>query len=65
MSYLLAWKGIDINPKDRRGMTPLHLAVRAVQTLKWTTSVRFLLIAGADRSAKDNDGKTPWDIVKE
>ena len=61
MSYLLSWKGIEINPQDRKGMTPLHLAVKAVPTLKRTTSVRFLLIAGAERSAKDHEQKRPLD----
>ena len=61
MSYLLSWKGIEINPQDRKGMTPLHLAVKAVPSLKRTTSVRFLLIAGAERSARDHEEKRPLD----
>lgn len=63
MSYLISWKGIEVNPQDWKGMTPLHLAVKAVQQLKRTTSVRFLLIAGADWRALDNENKLPLDYT--
>lgn len=57
LSYLLAL-GPDLSAKDQKGYTPLHLAVKSVEQLKSTRPVRALLIKGADRSIKDNEGLT-------
>ena len=62
ISYLIAWKA-EIEMKDRRGMTPLHLAVKSVDELKTARPVRALLIAGANRKARDNEGSLPLDFV--
>ncbi len=57
LNYLLAL-GPNIQASDKRGQTPLHLAVKSVEILKSTRPVRALLLKGADRSIKDNEGKT-------
>jgi ankyrin repeat protein len=48
----------DLNAKDQKGYTPLHLAVKSVEALKSTRPVRALLLKGADRQAVDQDGRT-------
>jgi len=51
---LLIAKGVDVNAKNNRGVTPLHLANNK--------EIAELLIAnGADVNAKDEDGETPLD----
>jgi ankyrin repeat protein len=48
--------GVDVDPKDE-GKTPLHHAAQP-----WQNHValeQFLLASGADKEAKDKDGKTP------
>lgn len=46
LEYLLTM-GVDIECKDALGYTPLHLAVKSVDTLKSTRQVRALLIKGS------------------
>jgi len=53
-----------LEDKDCEGFTPLHLAVKSVESLKSTRPVRALLIRGASRDAKSNDGKTPSDLAE-
>ena len=36
----------------------MHLAVKSVEALRSTRPVRALLLKGADRLAKDNEGRT-------
>ena len=55
MSYLLAWKP-ELNVQDNDGFTPLHLAVKSVDTVESTRPVRFLLIRGAQTGIRDNRG---------
>ena len=43
-----------------RGLTPLHLAARYAPSL-----IAVLLDAGADPRAKAEDGRVPWDFVKD
>ena len=52
-------QGADINARDEREMTALHLAVenRHVMTLE------FLLKNGADVNARDRDGWTPLHLA--
>ena len=52
--FLLIANGADVNAKDNRKVTPLHIAD--------TKEIIELLIAkGADVNAKYNDGITPLD----
>lgn len=47
------------------GLTPLHLAVKSVETLGSSRPVRSLLIRGASRKARDNKGLRPIDYALE
>jgi hypothetical protein len=51
----------DLNGRNKFGATPLHIAVWKRQI----TLVKALLAAGADKSIKDNEGKTPLDDAKD
>ncbi len=52
--------GININSKDKYGMTPLHLASFGNNY----DAVRFLIEHGADRNAENKSGKTPCNFAK-
>lgn len=54
--------GAVLNERDLLGETPLHEAAAYTTT---STIITALLKAGADPSAKNKDGKTPWDYAKE
>ena len=57
----LAGAGADVNARDERGgWTPLHLAAWFSKT---PSVVEALLAVGADPTAKDKVGKTPWDYA--
>lgn len=60
--YLLAWVKV-LDDQDCEGFTPLHLAVKSVETLKSTRPVRALLIRGAPRNVKDKEGRIPSDLI--
>lgn len=62
--YILSLKP-NLEAKDIRGLTPLHIAVNSVGKLGSTRCVKTLLISGSDRQAKDNDGKTPLEWIQE
>ena len=49
LSFILAWQP-DIDAKDAKGLTPLHLAVKSSEDLLSTRSLRHLLIKGADKT---------------
>ncbi len=53
---LVISKGADVNLKDKKGMTPLHIAVRYGAP---TEVITALVTNGADVNATDADGKTP------
>lgn len=53
----------DLEAQDEKGLTPLHLAVKSVEALKSTRPVRALLLKGANRETKDNDGKIAMDMI--
>lgn len=41
----------------------MHLAVKSAEELKSTRPVRALLLKGADREAKDKEGKRAIDMI--
>ena len=52
--------GGDVNEKDVVGATPLHWASHYGHV----EVITALLAAGADKTIKDEDGKTPHDVAK-
>lgn len=52
-------KELDVNAKDSRGDTPLHLATRC----GITATIALLVEIGADKSIQNNLGKTPVDLA--
>ena len=62
VDYITAW-GIDVNLQDSRGLTPLHLAIRAINDNPSTRSVRILLRKGAITTIEDKRGRTPIDYI--
>jgi ankyrin repeat protein len=56
---VLADAGADVNLPQEAGWTALHQAAHR----GWTEVVRLLLSRGADRQARNAEGKTPLDMV--
>ncbi len=56
---LLLARQLDLDVRDGRGFTPLHLAALHGQV----RAVRRLLVAGADREARDQLNRRPQDIA--
>ena len=54
-----------LDDQDVDGLTPLHLAVKSVETLGSTRPVRSLLIRGASRQVRDHKGQRPVDYALE
>jgi cytohesin len=53
---LLLAQGVDINARNNKGNTPLHIAAWKEGT---EAAIKSLLAHGADKNIKNNDGKTP------
>lgn len=62
--YLQSW-GSKVNAQDNVGNTPLHLAVRSAEHFPTTRSIKELLIKGASRDIKEENGLKPIDLVAE
>lgn len=54
-------RGAEVNLQDLEGLTPLHLAT----TYGNTRIVKMLLLAGADRTIRNNSGKIPIELARE
>lgn len=77
MVELLLEYGADVNVADAWGRTPLHNACtdlctqglgsdKSIATLGDTdAAIDLLLSAGADTTAQDQDGLTPWDLYRQ
>lgn len=63
-TFLLAW-GADINAQDALGNTPLHLSICFAEKELNTRLTKILLLRGADRNLRNNDGKRAIDVVGE
>ena len=55
LSYTLAMEP-DLEIADQNGLTPLHLAVKAVPEMQSTRAVRALLLKGSSRAAATKNG---------
>jgi len=73
LKFLCEQPGIDLNPKDKAGNTPLLKAVKIARdmstygesrALEWAKSVLILVQAGADPSIANNAGESPHSIAK-
>ena len=64
LSYILAMQP-ELEMVDQNGLTPLHLAVRAVPDLQSTRTVRSLLLKGSSRNAVTTAGQTPIEMIKD
>ena len=64
MNFILAW-GADLTATDTKGLSPLHLAVKASKDIKSTKAIKQLLVKGADVHAEDFTGYKPIDYVNE
>jgi len=62
LNYLLSMSP-NLEAKDIKGYTPLHIAIPSVEKLGSTRSVKALLLRGADRNSLDNQGKKPFDLI--
>lgn len=58
----LAKTGIDINAKNKDGLTPLH---KAAMVAKDDNVLKYLAANGGDKTAKSNFGETAFDLAKE
>jgi ankyrin repeat protein len=59
ISYLIG-AGADPNATDKRGVAPLHVAVRT----RGAAAVRALLAHGADRHRRNGNGSAPLDLAR-
>ena len=64
LSYILAM-GPELEITDQNGLTPLHLAVKAVPDLGSTRTVRSLLLKGSSRQAVTHANQTPTEMIKD
>eukprot|EP00903_Cladosiphon_okamuranus_P006509 g6362.t1 len=62
---VLIQRGADVNARDGRGQTPLHLIAAAAWRKNSVAALDFLLRWGADEKIKDAYGRTPEDLVVE
>ncbi|SVD10770.1 uncharacterized protein METZ01_LOCUS363624 [marine metagenome] len=56
--------GADINERDKKKVTPLHLAAFQGNT-RHIAMAKWLLANGANTGARDYEGKTPLDVASE
>lgn len=61
--YLLGWQGVDVNAQDNKGNTALHIAIKSADNLRDLRCIKELLLKGANRELRDNQGLRPIDAV--
>ena len=62
---MLLDKGADIEKRDDKGCTPLHVAVMNAFQLNQVGNIRSLLDYGADPAAITGDGQTAYEIAEQ
>jgi len=62
ITYLLSW-GAEVNSRDTGGYTPLHLAVIDLDKGKNFSTVKKLIMRGANLNSKDNMQRRPVDFA--
>ena len=62
LTYILPMRP-NLEARNKDGLTPLHVAISQAERLESTRNVRVLLLRGADRDAKDNEGRKPVDVI--
>jgi ankyrin repeat protein len=64
VSLLLGNEQVDINRRDKNGLTALHYAINAMEREQSNNveMVRYLLEKGADPTIRNNDGTTPFHL---
>lgn len=60
---LLKHEGVDVNGKDDKGLTLLHMACVDLTADDVTDFVKFLLSKGANPNLADLEGQTPLHIL--
>ena len=64
--YLLGWyKKEKLNLKDQDGYTPLHLCVKSADDLWSGRPLRALLMKGARKDIRDNNGLLAYDLAED
>jgi ankyrin repeat protein len=63
IASMLIENGADINGRNGWGMTPLHVAADFYHDVPIGHFIETLLAKGADIEAKDDDGRTAYDIA--
>jgi len=53
----------NLEIRDNKDFTPLHIAIYSAQKLQSTKHVKSLLLKGADRYSKNSKGQTPIDFI--
>jgi len=64
LKYILSLNP-NLEARDSKGNTALHLAVKSVEQLKSTRPVRALLLKGSDREAQDNEGRKARSFISD
>ena len=55
----------DVNARNTKGQSPLHIACCSYTCFRKTDIVKLLLEAKADIGAKDSDGSTPLVLAQQ
>ena len=63
IKYLLAW-GANVNLRDSAGYTPLHLAIMEVEKTGSFSTVKKLIMRGANIQAHDYLDRKPVDLAR-